>query len=77
MDPKQMSRQEYNLAGLFMLYRGASMLSDWLTTYETKNDLNDQSKSECSRIFMSGNTSCTRNFLVALKFAFMSTHIDK
>ena len=49
------------------------MMRDWIDEYMKKNDLNEDTKDKCSRIFMSGNSSCTRNLKIALEFAFKIT----
>ena len=60
----------FNLACLFILYRGASMLDDWIENYAKINDQDQESKDEYKKIYLSGNSSCTCNIKIALQFAY-------
>lgn len=56
------SKISYNLSGCFLLWRGAQMKQEWIDPFI-------QSMGS-EWIYLKGNTSCSRNPLVALKFAF-------
>lgn len=49
-----------NNSGLMMLWRGAQMLPEWISTYEQKIG---------ERIYMSASNSCSRDLRMALTFA--------
>lgn len=58
----------YNMAGLFILYRGAAMMEPWVQQYDVvaKNDSGSQ-------VRLSGNSSCSQNLIIALEFAFKTS----
>ena len=60
-------KNKYNMAGLFILYRGASMLSKWIAQYKDLAE-NEQTKFSC--VSLSGSSSCTQNLIIALEFAY-------
>ena len=51
-----------NMSGSFILFRGAEMKDDWIDPYVSKIGK--------PQIKLAGNNSCSKNLLVALKFAF-------
>ena len=60
------SEKQFNLAGLFVLYRGATMKKEWIDNYDPllKKDSGD------NVVRIPGSSSCSPNLTIALEFAF-------
>ncbi len=71
-----------NLYGIFLLFRGSQMKDDWLIPYEQNNYQNDmqaewdEAKTVPMSVRLPGNTSCSQNLKVALKFATGKPKVD-
>lgn len=64
----------YNLSGIMLLWRGASMKEEWITPYEDvlfdKKAFSQGSLKGCPMtVRMESYTSCSQNLSVGLKFA--------
>lgn len=59
----------YNLAGMFLLFRGALMMPEWFQDYI--NEVEDGKKKGCiNMVCLAGNSSCSLELEVATQFAF-------
>ena len=58
----------YNFAGCFLLWRGAAMKQEWIEPYLANVG---------QKVYLPGNTSCSRNASVALDFALGDDSSDK
>ena len=63
----QKDQFQYNLAGLFILYRGTNMQATWIDEYR---GLVEHEASKYGYVSLSGSSSCTQNLTIALNFAF-------
>lgn len=52
----------FNIAGMFVLFRGAPMREKWIEPYE-------EQAGQLSEVYLPGNISCSRDPMVALGFA--------
>ena len=66
------SENKFNLAGLFILYRGASMMQEWVKNFNDQifNDKTSFNRNAFHSVRLSGSSSCTQNLTIALEFAF-------
>ena len=65
--------KKLNLAGLFILYRGAALKNKWIEEYTNrmfKENEAKNSKIDQYSVSVSGSFSCTSNLTIALEFAF-------
>jgi len=60
------SEKLFNLAGLFILYRGTTMKKEWIDDYDPQLKKDGEDNIVC----ISGSSSCSPNLIIALEFAF-------
>lgn len=70
-----------NIAGIFLLFRGAGMKEEWIQPYEENtfvNTIQEEGKQKGRPVFVHipGNASCSQDLRVALEFAILNLAPD-